>query len=664
MVGAIFNPTIKLMNRLNYAQKFIFIGVVLIIPVALLMYFYVSEKKVGIEFGKKELIGNEYASGVQKMLRFALELREQAAVISAGTGDANTEAAFKASQGKLELAMKQQQALEETYGEKLDTSAAWKKLQTDWQQAKSSPLIVGAAGADGDYKALVQDHLNLITLVGENSNLVLDPDLDSYYIMDVSLVQLPLMTDLLSMSAGIAERAAHNGGAMNAAAKRQLDRNLTLMESNLAEMEKNIQTVYAYNPDLKTELNRIAADANDAYGKFIELMNDQFIEAAKVSADVSGVSGTAAETISAAFALLDKSSSVLDELLHKRVDGFAAERLQSLVFITLLLLLALYLAVAFCISTRNSLRQLAEISERVAHGDLTVRSEFTSNDEVGQFSHSFNEMVASLRQVIGQLKHSANSVSSASVEITKSTDEIARGSNEQAISAQSINELMQELSVAIDSVAVSAEGAANLCNDTRQVAEESDRIVRRSIQSMDVLSDKMSTLQQASSKIGEIIEVIDEIAQQTNLLALNAAIEAARAGDNGKGFSVVAEEVRKLAERSSDAAKQITSIIEEMQTFTAESSQAALDSVRFAKQTGDSLVHITRKVGEVAAQVTDIAAASEEQARQTRDVLEAVENIAAVSEEASASSEETARNSLSLSGLSQELSASAEGFTV
>ncbi|SDW81642.1 methyl-accepting chemotaxis protein [Paenibacillus sp. CF384] len=511
MITAIFDPAIKLMNRLKYAQKFIIIGVVLIIPIALLMYFYISEKKVGIAFGKKELIGNQYNAGMKNMLRIALDLREQ--TTSLQLGEIGSEAAITESQKLMTMAMKQQQTLEDKYGSKLGTEAGWKKLLIDWQDFKSTLPKAGVVDDKyNKYDVLVQDHLDLITLVGDHSNLVLDPDLDSYYIMDISLVKLPYMIDLLSSSAVIANRAIYDG-VMTQSTKRLLDRNLTQIRSNLSEIEKNLQTVYAYNPGLREDIGPVATESVASFLTFLERMNERFIEADRVPVGAGSKDDLSDEVISAAFSLYETSSEVLDDLLHKRVDGFTSERLQSTLFVSLLLLLATYLTIGFCISTRSF---------------------------------------------------------------------------EQARSTQSINEMLQELTVAIDTVAISEEGAANLCGDTRNVAEESERIVQRSIPSMDVLSDKMNTLQEASSKIGEIIGIIDEIAQQTNLLALNAAIEAARAttGENGKGFSVVAEEVRKLAERSSAAEKQITGMIGEMQTITSESTQAALDSIKFAKQTG------------------------------------------------------------------------------
>lgn len=161
--------------------------------------------------------------------------------------------------------------------------------------------------------------------------------------------------------------------------------------------------------------------------------------------------------------------------------------------------------------------------------------------------------------------------------------------------------------MAITSVANGAEQAAELSNNTMELAQEGGKVLRSSIDGMNSANEQMARLEEDSNKIGEIIEVIDDIADQTNLLALNAAIEAARAGDQGRGFAVVADEVRKLAERSSEATKQITAIIKGMQKNTLLSISAVNQGVVSSQKTGESFESIVYMVNDSANKVSEIA---------------------------------------------------------
>lgn len=310
------------------------------------------------------------------------------------------------------------------------------------------------------------------------------------------------------------------------------------------------------------------------------------------------------------------------------------------------------------------LNRMVGLMGNVANGDLREVSNIDTKDEIGILAKSINEMVLSLRKTVSNIIAAAESVSAASQQISASTEEIAGSSNSQASSAQTMNELFKELSTAINSVAHSAEQASELSNKTLSVAQDGTKVVDTSIDGMSRVNQQMSKLEEDSNRIGEIIEVIDEIADQTNLLALNAAIEAARAGDQGRGFAVVADEVRKLAERSSEATKQITTIIKGMQENTLQCADAVTEGVVLSQKTGEAFELIVSMVNDSANKVTEIAAASEEQAAQSSEVLSAIESISAATEEAAASSEETASAAQSLAQLAENLNSSVSTFKI
>lgn len=308
------------------------------------------------------------------------------------------------------------------------------------------------------------------------------------------------------------------------------------------------------------------------------------------------------------------------------------------------------------------LARVAQLVQQVAGGNLQNTLDISTKDEIGQLAQGMNNMVVSLRETVNNILGHSQSLAAASQQISASTQEIASGNASQANDAQTISELFKELSSAIHAIARNTEQASELSSETVRIAEEGSGVIQSSSESMKSVSLQMTRLEDDSQKVGDIIDVIEDIADQTNLLALNAAIEAARAGDQGRGFAVVADEVRKLAERSGEATKQITSIIKGMQENTRTSVNSVQESAELSERTGESFGHIVSYVNDAGQKVVEIAAASEEQAAQTATVLSAVENISATTQQAAASSEETAATAQSLAQLAEELQRSVSVF--
>ncbi len=362
--------------------------------------------------------------------------------------------------------------------------------------------------------------------------------------------------------------------------------------------------------------------------------------------------------------IVDINIETADEENRNSTTRYASTRTVTIIILVVALIVSVGLGYLISQIITRPLKRIVAVVEKVSQGDLTEKIDIHRKDEIGRLSQAANLMIDNLHKLIQNALGSAQNVAAAAQQISSSTEEIASGSTDQASAAQTMNELFKELSDAINSVAINAEEASTVSNQTVDVANAGGKIVKESIDGMITVNDQMTRLEQDSKQIGDIIEVIDEISEQTNLLALNAAIEAARAGEQGRGFAVVADEVRKLAERSSEATKQITGIIKGMQDNTGLSVKSVSEAVEKTTEINEAFQNIVGMISDSSTKVNEIAAACEEQAAQTKDVLRSIETISAASEEAAAASEETASTSQSLAKLAEELNEAVSVFKV
>jgi methyl-accepting chemotaxis protein len=370
-----------------------------------------------------------------------------------------------------------------------------------------------------------------------------------------------------------------------------------------------------------------------------------------------------------------------DDLVHwyGKLETESLDRQAASDATTKTLLLALVfsgLAVGFVIATfiarsiSAQVSQMLAVIQQIAANNLVIDDmQVTSQDEIGQAGAALNEMKNNLHGIIQTIAGTAEQLASASEELASTASLQSSGAETQKDQAAQIATAMQEMSATVTEVSDNSTKAADAARQAADTARRGGVVVEETLARMRVIAEsveatagKIKELGKSSGQIGRIIGVIDDIADQTNLLALNAAIEAARAGEQGRGFAVVADEVRKLAERSSTATKEIAAMIKNIQDETS-SAVTAMESgtrqveegVVSTQKSGESLKEIIRMSEHVGEMITHIATAATEQSAATEEVNRSIAEIAGLVRESASGSQQSAHACQDLSGLAFDL---------
>jgi methyl-accepting chemotaxis protein len=395
--------------------------------------------------------------------------------------------------------------------------------------------------------------VDLITAAGNNSNLILDPDLDSFYVMDAILVQAPKALLMGAQSAVPPSGDLSHRVAAQAVLAGQLAGAADAVKSDLG-----IATSHTSDGQVAKDTQRLSNSMSSVKALASTLTESLAHPAAADPAPAARAAGEAATS----------ATSTLDRLLQTRINGLSERQSITLAITLISLLIALIWAAAVVASSRTDVNLALGSIQAIANGNLMERPVPTGRDELGDIGRALSTARDHLRMTMAGVTEMAHTVSAAAEELSAANSQVTANATETSAQAGLVAAAADEVSRNVQTVATGAEQMGASIREIAQNANEATRVSRQATGVAAATNDIVTKLGVSSAEIGEVVKTITSIAGQTNLLALNATIEAARAGEAGKGFAVVAGEVKDLARETATATEEITRRVQAIQVDT------------------------------------------------------------------------------------------------
>ena len=526
---------------------------------------------------------------------------------------------------------------------------AWADAKRDWETLRDR-VAAGTITVPQSYEAhtaLVPKLLDVADQVADHYGLNLDPDVDSYQLIQAIYYQLPYLTEELgkmrAKGAGLlatGHASAEDRLALSAIVARVGDR--------LHQTTRQFDKAARANPALVAPLEGAMRDMREQAQQTMRLALEQIVKAETLTYSGPEYVRLTTAAIDAEYALAGKAAVQFNALLDARIAALQRTRLGMLAAVAGLFAFGGLMLYVIARSVTQPLNNAVEIAERVAAGDLTAAIESGGRNETARLLASLGRMNDNLREIVIEVRGSIHNIGEAARDIATGNADLSSRTESQASSLEETAASMDEITSTVRQNADNAAQASQVASQASDVAQRGGAVVTDVVATMEAIND-------SARRIVDIIGVIDGIAFQTNILALNAAVEAARAGEQGRGFAVVATEVRNLAQRSAAAAKEIKQLI-----------GASVERVeagnRLAVQAGASMGDILASVQRVSGIVSEIVTASREQAAGIHQVNDAIAHLDGTTQENSALVEQAAAAAASLNEQARNLARTVSVF--
>jgi methyl-accepting chemotaxis protein len=731
-----------MLKNIKVSRKIVLMIVAVALPLlAATIYASIKGFNKDINFALQEMKGNAFQTPLEALLDAIPQHHWLADAVARGDRDAKD--ALAAKEVEIDRAFADLELINDKYGVDLEfTKEGLAKRKRDnkdprsvkgvWQKLKQDQAQLKSGESADRHNELVGSIRAMIAHSGDISKLILDPDLDSYYIMDVTLLALPQTQDRLATITSFGLNVLQGGTVSPKDAQQLAAYAALLKEGDVDRINADVDTAlnedsgnYGVSESLQKNLAEPLNNYKNACTEFSALLSATAEDSRKVDPKAFFEAGQKART--AAYTLWQVAVKELDLLLINRAGVIRNDRLYTLLFVGVGLVFSVLVAFYFSRTITRPLASLNGTTQKILQGDYTARAAVLAKDDIGALAESFNAMVEgrvkaqanveaenkrlqsniqdllvvvsdasdgklgvrarvsegalgnvadalnlmleNVGELIANAKTTSTQVASAASGITTVAQQLEAGEKRQSTEITATSQGVRELNSQAQRVLQNCVAATEAAENGRRTAEEGARAVREVIKGMEKIREntqanakKIKRLGDRSMEIAGIVKIISDISAKTDMLSLNASIEAARAGEQGRGFTVVAEQVRGLADRTRTLTNQIEKLVNDIQQETAEAvvqmetqTQEVEAGARAAEAAGGKLENIVTVSSASSGLVSEINQSATKQATRTQEMLLTVDSINRVVAESKIKVQETRTTSEQLANLSEEL---------